>query len=468
MTLARSITSAACALALSALASCGGDARCIEGTSQSCACTDGRMGAQVCNASGTYGACVCSEAPLDASLPDAFVESTTDASIDTGRVALDTSSPPADAPGRCTAGTACVCSDGTGGFCETSGVCDCDPGPVPCAEDVDWLFEIDTSNSMVEEQVALATELPRIVRILATGDANGDGAADFAPVRSLHLGVVTPDLGADTSGIPTCIMGMGDDGILRRTSPSCPTTYPSGVFEFTPGGATSADDFAATFTCVARAGTGGCGFEQQLEASLRALSPSTPTTWTRTGFVPPTFRDGSAGQALSANAGFVRADSVLALTIVSDEDDCSVPDTSLFTIEDPRYAGVPLNLRCSTFDTALHPRSRYVDGLLALRVHPGLFVYSAITGVPTGTFADYDAMLADPAMTPRPNAEGNALQAVCSSVNGNAYPGRRMVEVARDLDAAGVQTSVSSICASSFETAVSDVVRALIAARGSC
>lgn len=40
----------------------GGD--CVAGTSISCSCTDGRAGAQVCEANGTFGECVCSDAGI--------------------------------------------------------------------------------------------------------------------------------------------------------------------------------------------------------------------------------------------------------------------------------------------------------------------------------------------------------------------------------------------------------------------
>lgn len=452
-----------------AIAGCGGGTRCIEGSSQGCVCTDGRTGAQVCNAGGTFEACVCGGPQIDAALPDAAIDPSVDAAMAGTDAPESRDASSIDAASSCTPGAACECAGGALGYCEGAD-CVCDPGPVPCAQDVDWLFLVDTSNSMVEEQVVLANEIPRLVRVLASGDANDDGMRDFTPVRSLHLGVVTPDLGAgDLTGIPSCRAGFGDDGILRRTGPSCASPHPSGVFEFMPGGATSPDAFAASFACVAQAGTGGCGFEQQLEAPLRALSPSSTTAWTREGYVPPTFRDGSFGHALDANTGFLRDESVLAITLVSDEDDCSTPDTRLFDPSDPRFTGVGLNTRCITYTDVLYPQSRYVDGLLGLRPHPGLLVYSVIGGIPSGTFADYDALLADAAMTPRPDpTDANRIVPACTSPAGNAFPARRMVEVARDLDRAGVQTSVSSICASSYETAVSDIVRALITARGSC
>ena len=64
----------------------------------------------------------------------------------------------------------------------------------PCAAtDVDLLFMIDNSGSMREEQENLIRELPRMVRVLTTGDREGDGTQDFAPVRSLHVGFVTSE-----------------------------------------------------------------------------------------------------------------------------------------------------------------------------------------------------------------------------------------------------------------------------------
>ena len=41
------------------IAGCNEKSRCVEGASQACACADGRSGAQVCQANGTFGACAC-------------------------------------------------------------------------------------------------------------------------------------------------------------------------------------------------------------------------------------------------------------------------------------------------------------------------------------------------------------------------------------------------------------------------
>ncbi len=56
---------------------------CVAGTAQACACTDGRMGAQSCNAAGTgFGACVCTSGG-DGGVIDASLDATSGAA-DTG------------------------------------------------------------------------------------------------------------------------------------------------------------------------------------------------------------------------------------------------------------------------------------------------------------------------------------------------------------------------------------------------
>lgn len=61
-------------LLTSALLSCGGGGgRCIEGTTQACACAAGASGVQACTASGTFGPCDCGGG-LDAGRPDGATE----------------------------------------------------------------------------------------------------------------------------------------------------------------------------------------------------------------------------------------------------------------------------------------------------------------------------------------------------------------------------------------------------------
>ena len=344
------------------------------------------------------------------------------------------------------------------------------------SRDVDLLFLVDDSNSMAEEQANLIAVLPRVVWVLTSGDRDADGFRDFPPVSSLHLGVVRSDLGAGPNdGIPTCQRGLGGDGILVRTStmPGCLPEPTSGVFEFSGSG--DPTELTHDFGCVLSLGTGGCGFEQQLEASLKALTPASPMPWTAAGYTPPRFLsadgvpDAEPGQGSRANEGFVRDGSILAIHLVTDEEDCSVRDYGLFVPGEPRF-GVPLGLRCNTFgDPAMgivYPVSRYVDGFVGLRPDPRDLVFAATIGIPPESEADaargdLAAVLAHPDMAPRPNAMGNGLEPSCSSPDGVALPPIRIVQVAAALASRGASVGLGSICASSFQPPLDALVSRL-------
>ncbi|MDQ3031945.1 MAG: hypothetical protein M3Y87_05965 [Myxococcota bacterium] len=358
-----------------------------------------------------------------------------------------------------------------------AGACRCTDTTPRDTDDLDLLLMVDNSNSMSEEQASLAAALPRLVQMLASGDSDGDGEVDFDPIESLHIGVVTSDMGVGGHAVPTCDGArfgamFGDDGVMitrgRTGIAGCVATYPA-IFEFRRG-----DDpvaFAADVSCVAQVGTGGCGFEQQLEAVLKALSPSTPTEWTRAGYVPPVFFGSTSGHGDRANAGFVRADSVLAVVLLTDEEDCSVTNPDLFDPGSDTFSGTDLNLRCFTYPEATHPVERYTTGieghggLLGLRRDPRRLVFGLIAGIPVDALpasgaADYDAILAhpnmmesiDPSMTTR-------LRPSCNVPGrGVAFAPRRMVRVAQQLDQAGAHVALGSIC----DASLGSVTRALI------
>jgi hypothetical protein len=237
---------------------------------------------------------------------------------------------------------------------------------------------------MAEEQASLTAEIPRLVRALATGDSDGDGTADFAPIGSLQAAVITTDMGVGGASVPTCPGRYGDDGVLitrgRTTIAGCMASYPP-IFSFAP--TDDPDGFSSELSCVATTGTGGCGFEQPLEAVLKALSPASATAWTAPSFVPPVFFDATSGHALGANAGFVRPDSLLVVVLVTDEEDCSALDPGVFDPLSSTYTG-DLNLRCFNHPGALHPVARFVDGLAQLRLDPERLIVASIVGIPVG------------------------------------------------------------------------------------
>jgi len=368
---------------------------------------------------------------------------------------------------------------------------------------VDLLFMVDDSGSMREEQASLRRELPRMIEQLTSGDTNGDGEPDITPIEELHLGVVSSDMGlVGVDGIEKCD-GLGDDGVLRHAaSPElgdCVGPYPS--FLTFRAATDDATQVASDFACVATLGTSGCGFEQQLESTLKALWPSSDDA---ISFVADPMGAGKLGHGDVENAGFLRPHggpdtSLLAVVLVTDEDDCSSFDTSHLippadldpsNPDDARLLMQGLNVRCYHNPENLYPVSRYADGLKALRPKSqGLVVFGAITGVPTKLvapevlstvdFADdtareafYEGVLSDPEMKPAietfgtPQPDDDKLKPSCSTANGVAYPPVRIVETAR---AFGRDAVVQSICQDDFGPAIDALLQAITrASKAAC
>ena len=281
--------------------------------------------------------------------------------------------------------------------------------------EVDLLFVVDNSNSMAENQANLANNFTRLLDPLLNPPTD---PATMRPAwqsaRSLHVGVVSVDLGTPGSVVPSCANSdVGDDGLLNpvrnglairshqpwTTAPAgrrparCtedPNQFPS-FLTFTAG-STVAADFAGDFVCNAYLSVAGCGLEQQLESAYRALVVHNP-------------RD-TPGNA-DPNAGFLRASSVLGIYFVTDEDDGSVRDcrfaeTGRACIDALRvydsleegWSSGDLNLRMYMYTPGSRQDptwalERYLDpsdparGFLGLRPgHPELVVIGALTGFP--------------------------------------------------------------------------------------
>lgn len=397
---------------------------------------------------------------------------------------------------------------GGGGQEDVGDTLDCDEGGQ--VDHVDLLFVVDDSGSMAEEQAALRAEFPRLVRALGSGelrDTGGKVLATFQPVTDLHLGVVSTNLGlAGAPATPKCA-GLGDDAVLQNRPafdlPDCAGDYPR-FLSYTGGD--DPDALAHDFQCIATLGTGGCGYEQQLEAALKALWPSvdidadTGLPWVdpntglqgnRVLFVDDAgVADAAPGQGDRANAGFLRPSSedersLLGIVIVTDEEDCSSHTGDHFTLPGFLPAGDPLlqqpiNLRCYYNKQNLYSVARYVNGFSALRpTGQELVVFGAIVGVPVDLaalrdpegqplfdYADdaareqwYARMLADERMIERPDdtvidPDDGRLVPSCKDP-GEAMPPRRIVEVARAFGDRGI---VQSICQDEFGGAVDMLV----------
>jgi len=319
--------------------------------------------------------------------------------------------------------------------------------------ELDVLLSVDSSNSMTEEQSKLASQIPHIARVFATGDIDGDGVQDVPAVRSVRIGTVSADLGTGGHVVPTCERAeFGDDGILttngRTAISGCLASYPAWAELGAGASPSDVDAFVSQVTCTAQLGTGGCGFEQQLESVVKAVTPSTS---------PLVFYGGTSGQADRANAGFLRPDAILATLILTDENDCSAVDPDLFNPSSATYGSTDLNLRCFNYPAALHDTSRFADALRSSRADPRDVVFGLIGGVPPDLAgADPRAILADPRMIEHVDpASPNRVEPTCVSSTGIAMPASRLVEVAGQLPG----STVHSICADDFTPAIDAILR---------
>ena len=186
---------------------------------------------------------------------------------------------------------------------------------------LDVLFVVDNSPSMLDKQASLAANFPRMIDVLGTLD---DGLPD------LHIGVVTSDLGTsgsqtapapDIGSGPGQCHGSGDAGNLQQT-PAMQARY------LADGNYTGA--LRDAFGDLARVGDQGCGFEQHLGAMRHALDNN------------------------ATNDGFLRDSANLAVVILADEDDCSVADSAFFGPDDGTL-GPLQSFRCFRFGVQCDP-----------------------------------------------------------------------------------------------------------------
>jgi hypothetical protein len=199
--------------------------------------------------------------------------------------------------------------------------------PVVVNVDVDMLFVIDDSPSMLDKQTNLKNSFPSFINEL-----------NLLPggLPNVHIGVVSSDLGTKGAedatagpGIgsgPGSCSGTGKNGDLQTNG----TSLVQGAFiadtKNTDGTRTKnyTGMLQDAFSAIASVGAGGCGFEQQIEAAKRALNNN------------------------PANAGFLRPNASLAIIILTDEDDCSIAHSTLLG-SDTNTLGPLTSFRCVRF-----------------------------------------------------------------------------------------------------------------------
>jgi len=223
--------------------------------------------------------------------------------------------------------------------------------PTGGIDKLDLVFMIDNSASMADKQVLLRQAVPvllgRFVNPLCVGEdekPNGEvsnagqcsrGTAEFPPVLDMHIAVISSalgNLGTDNCGgakhaddkawlLPlvrsdTALSSWNNSGFLAWD--------PTGTRN-SPSGTRQSEQLRTEFqNLVTAAGETGCGYEASLESWYRFLiAPDPPTTVT----FDDQFQVHTSGidTALIAQRDqFLRSDSLVAVVMLTDENDCSI------------------------------------------------------------------------------------------------------------------------------------------------
>lgn len=253
--------------------------------------------------------------------------------------------------------------DGSGSSTETPRQC----------EKMDIVFVVDDSGSMQEEQSNLGTNFPMFAQVLKNYTTSDGTPVDFrvavtTTARDISYNVSVPGFGTLPQN------EMGDNGEFRNTC-----NNPARWLEGTD------PNLESTLTCRANVGTMGSGIEMPLLMSKWSLSERVVD---------------------QTNAGFIREDALLAIVILTDEDDASTTEDG-FTM-DASASSTPTNWNPADqvmfLDTLKGNRTRWAAGVIA--------------------------------------GDGN-----CSSGFGNAADGVRLKEFVQQANSNGYQQAVfSSIC----------------------
>ena len=170
---------------------------------------------------------------------------------------------------------------------------------------LDILFMVDNSQSMVPLQAKLNASFPAFASLLK---ALPLGLPD------LHLAVISSDTGPGKYDLPSYHCAFGGDRGQFQSQPRANCALPplAAGNTFLSASANQSvknytGDIIDAFTCIAALGDQGCGFEGQLKSVRWALDPSR---------VP------------IQNPNFLRDGATLVVILVTNEDDCSLPDDS--------------------------------------------------------------------------------------------------------------------------------------------
>lgn len=229
-----------------------------------------------------------------------------------------------------------------------------EPIQIDLIDKIDLLFMIDNSASMGDKQELLAEAVPQLVnRLVVPRCLSATGAVtertslteacpagsepEFRAVQDIHVAVITSSLGAHGAPEPVggCeSMPRGDDrSLLLPSVRSDLASYNNSGFlawdprgKLMPAGENEAQRLGQHFSkMVEAAGEDGCGYEASLESWYRFLiDPEPPRTLAVVD--NNTVVQAIDMDVLAQRAAFLRPDSLVAIVMLTDENDCSIRD----------------------------------------------------------------------------------------------------------------------------------------------
>lgn len=175
---------------------------------------------------------------------------------------------------------------------------DPEPEKVDEACPIDFLFVIDNSQSMANEQSNLANSVPKFIETIKT---------KIEDLEEFHIGITSTDAYSANADIPECRKKMGGfvTQVELATDPldqNGPPPKKCGPYASGKRFMNQADDLSKTFTCAAKLGTVGHGMERSMDAMRAAISKE---------MLAPG----------ACNEGFLRDDALLVVVVITDEED---------------------------------------------------------------------------------------------------------------------------------------------------
>ncbi len=225
---------------------------------------------------------------------------------------------------------------------------------------IDLLFMLDNSLSMADKQEVLSEAVPQLLNRLVNPDcvdspiapvARQPGAPgtvdcpeglqrEFQPIKDIHIGFLSSSLGdyggdvCPENGEPQNV-AQNDRGWLLSTLPRTAELGLAPFLSWTDadynGGQDALNAKSAEFTTfVKSSGELGCGLEMSLEGWYRFLvDPVPPLNIVHSNpadELSAIVREGLDETILQQRKAFLRPDSLVAVVMLSDENDCSLKD----------------------------------------------------------------------------------------------------------------------------------------------